>query len=266
MKLQILTLAVLSAVSFAGFAQQTQPASQQSQPANPPQTTTAQPSTQQAFSNQTDKVSYAIGVDIGSNFKKQNIDLNPDVLAKGVKDGLSGGKTMMDDKEMRDTLMNFQKELMAKRQAQMQEMVQKNKAEGETFLAENKKKPGIITLPDGLQYKIVKAGSGVSPTDTDSVTVNYEGTFPNGKEFDSSYKRGKPATFPVTQVIPAWTEALKMMKPGAEWMIYVPASLGYGERGAGPIGPNQVLVFKIELISVQKASEAIAPAASAAKQ
>jgi FKBP-type peptidyl-prolyl cis-trans isomerase FklB len=143
---------------------------------------------------------------------------------------------------------------MAKQQVKMQEAGEKNKTDGEAFLAANKTKPGVITLPDGLQYKIVKPGAGESPADKDKVTVNYEGTLINGQVFDSSYARGKPFTFQVSEVIPGWAEAVKKMKPGAEWMVYIPPALGYGEHGAGPIGPNQTLIFKVELIAVQPQS------------
>ena len=209
----------------------------------------------------TDKVSYAIGVDIGHNFKNQDLLLNAQALQQGVQDGLSGNKLLMTPDEMTATLTSFQKDLIAKHAAQLQQASKTNAADGNGYLATNKTKPGIVTLPDGLQYKIIKAGNGVSPTDKDLVTVNYTGTFINGKVFDSSYTRGKPVTFPVTDVIPGWTQALKMMKPGAVWEIAVPPALGYGDKGMGPIGPDQVLLFKIELIAVNPATQATPNAA-----
>lgn len=233
MKLHLLSLAVISTFSLTAFA--------------------AQPAA--STMNNTDKISYSIGVDIGHNFKNQEIALNPQMMAQGVKDATTGDKTLMTPKEMQDTLAGFQKELISKRETQLQQIGQKNKAASDAFLAENKTKPGVVTLPDGLQYKIIKEGTGKSPTQNDSVMVNYEGTFIDGKVFDSSYTRGKPVTFPVSQVIPGWTEALKMMKPGAEWMVYVPSTLGYGDRGVGPIGPNQALVFKIELLNIANAAK-----------
>lgn len=203
-----------------------------------------------------DKVSYAIGVDIGRNFKNRGLPLNPQAVQAGVQDGLSGAKTQISADEMQSALTNFQKNLTDKQEAQMEQIGAKNLAAGNAYLAENKNKPGVITLPDGLQYKIVKQGQGNSPTDQDMVTVNYTGTFINGKVFDSSYAHGKPVSFPVSQVIPGWTEALKLMKPGAIWELAIPPALGYGEKGAGPIGPNETLLFKVELIAVtsQKSS------------
>lgn len=217
--------------------------------ANTEVSTSSDTSTQLLATN-TDKISYAIGVDIGRNFRSQGLSINSHAIAKGIDDGLSGGKTLMTAKEMEGTLVSFQKDLISKRQAQFTQMSTQNKQTGDSFLATNKAKPGVVTLPDGLQYKIIKEGVGTSPAAQDVVTVNYTGTFTDGKIFDSSYQRGKPVSFPVSEVIPGWTEALKMMKPGAVWEIFVPPSLGYGERGAGPIGPNQTLIFKIELIGV----------------
>lgn len=209
--------------------------------------------------NKRDKESYAIGLDIGKNFKSQSIDIDPDVLAKGVKDVLSGNKPLMTDEEVQATMTDFRKEMTAKQTARVQEAGEKNKKEGERFLAENKKKDGVVTLPSGLQYKIIKEGSGAKPKPTDTVTVNYRGTLIDGTEFDSSYKRGQPASFKVTGVIPGWTEALQLMKTGSKWQLFIPPSLAYGERGAGrDIAPNATLIFDVELISIQdnaKASE-----------
>lgn len=204
------------------------------------------------LNSQMDKVSYALGVKIGQNLKTQNIQINSTAMSQGLKDGLSGGPTQLTQKDLDNVLLAFQKDLIMKRQNQFQELSTQNKQEGDTFLAANKSKPGIVTLPDGLQYKVVAAGSGTPATDQDTVTVNYEGSFLNGKVFDSSYQRGKPVTFPVPDVIPGWTEALKLMKPGATWQLYIPPNLAYGERGIGPIGPNQTLVFKVNLIAVNK--------------
>lgn len=199
-----------------------------------------------------DKVSYAIGVNIGQNFKNQSLDVNSDAIAQGIKDGLSGATPLMSQQEMQSTLMDFQKQLIVKRQQDFQQTSTKNKQDGDAFLAANKTKAGVVTLPDGLQYKIIDAGSGASPTATDTVTVQYQGTFINGKIFDSSYQRNKPVTFPVSEIIPGWTEALKLMKPGATWLLFIPPNLAYGERGIGPIGPNETLLFKVNLISVTK--------------
>ncbi len=209
---------------------------------------------------QKDKASYAIGLDMGSSLKRNEIDVNPDTLFKGIKDALSGGKLLMTDQEIRETITAVQKDLQAKQQAlqakqqeRMKEVGEKNKKEGEPFLAANKKKDGVITLASGLQYKIIKNGGGNSPKATDSVTVNYRGTLIDGTEFDSSYKRGQPATFPVNGVIKGWTEALQLMKEGSKWQLFIPSELAYGDRGAGKdIGPNAVLIFEVELVSVNQ--------------
>jgi FKBP-type peptidyl-prolyl cis-trans isomerase FklB len=200
-----------------------------------------------------DRLSYAIGMDIGNGLKRQNIDLNPEIVAQGIWDSLSGEKTLMTEQEYRDTMNAFKQEMSKKQQAQMQEFSEKNKKNGENFLAENKTKEGIITLPSGLQYKVIQAGTGKSPKSSDTVTVNYKGTLIDGTEFDSSYRRGQPASFPVKGVIPGWTEALQLMKEGAKWELYIPSNLAYGERGAGRnIGPNSTLIFEVELISVKE--------------
>lgn len=203
--------------------------------------------------DQKDKVSYSIGMNIGNNLKKQSIDVNPDVLAQGIKDALSGSKALMTEQEVNETIMAFQKEMAAKQIERLKELGEKNKKEGEAFLAENKKKEGIITLPSGLQYKVINEGTGETPGLTDTVTVNYRGTLIDGTEFDSSYRRGQPATFPVNAVIAGWTEALQLMKVGSKWQLFIPSDLAYGERGAGrDIDPNATLIFDVELLSIKK--------------
>jgi FKBP-type peptidyl-prolyl cis-trans isomerase FklB len=203
--------------------------------------------------NEKDRLSYAIGMDIGNGLKSQNIDLNPEIVAQGIWDALSGGKTLMKEQEYRDTITAFKQEMQQKQKAQMKEFSEKNQKDGEKFLAENKTGEGIITLPSGLQYKVIKAGTGKSPKSSDTVTVNYRGTLINGTEFDSSYRRGQPASFKVGGVIPGWTEALQLMKVGAKWELYIPSNLAYGARGAGRnIGPNSTLIFEVELISVKE--------------
>ena len=200
--------------------------------------------------NQKDKISYIIGMDIGTNLKKQSIDIDSNILAKGVKDALAGTKPLLTEQEIQETMMAFQKEMMAKQE----EIGKKNKKEGEAFLAENKKKEGVKTLPSGLQYKVIKAGTGKKPKSTDTVTAHYRGTLIDGTEFDSSYKRGQPVSFPVSGgMIPGWTEALQLMEEWAKWQLFIPSNLAYGERGAGGvIGPNATLIFEIELISIQE--------------
>jgi len=203
--------------------------------------------------NQKDKVSYIIGMEIGKNFKKQSIDIDPDILTKGIKDAISGGKPLLTEQEIQENMVTFQKEMMAKQEELAKKLGENNKKEGEVFLAENKKKDGVKTLPSGLQYKVVKAGTGKKPKLTDTVTTQYRGTLIDGTEFDSSYRRGQPVSFQVTGVIPGWTEALQLMEEGAKWQLFIPPNLAYGERGAGrDIGPNATLIFEIELVSIQE--------------
>lgn len=203
--------------------------------------------------NEKDKISYSIGINIGNNFKNQSIDVDVDALVKGIKDAISGNKTLLSEKEVQETLTAFQNDMRTKQAERAKAMAEKNKKEGETFLTENKKKEGIKTTANGLQYKIIKEGSGKKPKSTDTVTVHYRGTTIDGTEFDSSYKRGEPTSFPVNEVIPGWTEALQLMPVGSKWQLFIPSNLAYGERGAGPqIGPNATLLFEVELISIKQ--------------
>jgi FKBP-type peptidyl-prolyl cis-trans isomerase FklB len=205
-----------------------------------------------ALKNQKDKMSYIIGLQFGKNLQQQALEVDPELVSRGFRDALSGGKALMTDQEIRDTIAAFQKEMTAKQE----ERGKMNKKEGEAFLAENKKKEGIKTLPSGLQYKVIKAGSGKKPKLTDTVTTHYRGMLIDGTEFDSSYKRNAPASFPVNGVIPGWTEALQLMEESAKWQLFVPSNLAYGERGAGAtIGPNATLIFEVELISIQEKQE-----------
>lgn len=204
--------------------------------------------------DQKDKVSYVIGVDIGKALQKQGVAIDADLVGRGIKDGISGGKLLLSDQEIQDTMMAFQKEMRAKQEAAQKLLGEKNKKEGEEFLAQNKTKEGVTVLPSGLQYKVVKAGTGKKPKATDTVVTHYRGTHIDGTEFDSSLRRNQPATFKVNGVIRGWTEALQLMEEGAKWILYVPAALAYGERGAGPqIGPHATLIFEVELISIQEA-------------
>jgi len=200
-----------------------------------------------------DKLSYSIGADLGKNFKKQGIDITPAAMAKGLQDGMAGGQLLLTEDQMKEVLNKFQKDLMAKRNAEFSKKSDENKAKGETFLSTNKGKEGVITLPSGLQYKIIDAGNGSKPAKEDTVTVEYTGQLIDGQVFDTTEKTGKPATFKVSQVIPGWTEALQLMPAGSTWEVYVPSNLAYGPRSVGgPIGPNETLIFKIHLISVKK--------------
>lgn len=204
------------------------------------------------FKTEKDKVSYAVGMDIGNMMARQPIDIDVNMFIKGFNDVMKKNKTLLTDQEFRETMMALQKEMMAKQEERMKTVGDKNKKEGEAFLAENKKKEGVKTLPGGLQYKVIKEGAGKIPKVTDTVTTNYRGALIDGTEFDSSYKRGQPATFQVNGVIKGWTEALQLMKTGSKWQLFIPSNLAYGDKGAGPqIGPNAVLIFDIELLSIK---------------
>jgi FKBP-type peptidyl-prolyl cis-trans isomerase len=228
-------------------------------PAKPGATASQTPATQtptgtNVLGDEKARVSYAIGMTIGHNFQTQGVEVNTDPLIRGLKDVQSGGTTLLTQQEMRDTLAEYQKTLAAKQRKMHEEAAAKNKTEGEAFLATNKTKPGVVTLPDGLQYKIIINGNGTIPMPNDVVTVNYRGTLIDGTEFDSSIKRGKPTQFPVGSVIPGWTEALTQMKVGSKWQLFVPSELAYGERGRPGIQPNSVLIFEIELLSTEHPS------------
>jgi FKBP-type peptidyl-prolyl cis-trans isomerase FklB len=194
---------------------------------------------------QKDKQSYAIGHDMGNNLKKNGIEIDPDIIFKGLKDALSGTTPLQTEQESKDAITTMQKEWA-------KNFAEKNKKEGLAYLEENKKKSGVKTLKSGLQYKVITEGKGKAPQEKDSVTVHYRGTLIDGTEFDSSYKRGQPASFPVGGVIKGWTEALQLMKEGAKWQLVIPSDLAYGESGRQGIPPNAVLVFEVELVSIQK--------------
>jgi FKBP-type peptidyl-prolyl cis-trans isomerase len=204
-----------------------------------------------------EKFSYALGMNIGTGYsqglKKQSVEVDWNLLAQGMKDAAAGSKTRLTQEEAQAVLNEVQTEIKKEQQEKTQQAAAANKTEGEAFLAANKSKDGVVTLPSGLQYKILTAGTGPKPTASDSVKCNYRGTLINGTEFDSSYKRGQPATFAVGQVIKAWTEALQLMPVGSKWQLFVPSSLAYGERGAGAeIGPNATLIFEVELLSIEE--------------
>jgi FKBP-type peptidyl-prolyl cis-trans isomerase FklB len=197
--------------------------------------------------DQKDKVSYSIGLNIGFNLSKQKVDINPDILAAGIKDALAGKPQLTQD-QVKDVMAQFEKNMEQKQKA----AGEKNASEGAKFLEENKKKEGVKATASGLQYKAIKEGTGPQPKETDTVTVNYRGTLINGTEFDSSYKRGQPATFPLNGVIKGWTEGLQLMKTGSKYQFFVPANLAYGDRNVGPdIAPNSTLIFEVELIGVK---------------
>ncbi len=204
-----------------------------------------------------DKFSYALGMNLGTNLKKQSVPVNADLLARGVKDALNGNKLLLTDDEAHAAITDVQNDLRKQSQEKAEAMGALNKKTGDDFLAANKSKEGVVTLPSGLQYKILKAGTGPKPTASDSVVCNYRGTLIDGKEFDSSYKRNEPATFPVSGVIKGWTEALQLMPVGSKWQLFVPPDLAYADRGAGAdIGPNSTLIFEVELLSIQPKADA----------
>ena len=193
-----------------------------------------------------------MGMNFGAGLRKQSIDIDPAILARGLRDAFSNGKTLLTEDEARAILTQLQSDLRKKQQDLAQQAGDANKKEGIAFLAANKTKDGVVTLPSGLQYKVLQAGAGPKPAPTDTVVCNYRGTLLDTTEFDSSYKRGQPATFPVNGVIKGWTEALQLMPVGSKWQLFIPSELAYGERGAGgQIGPNATLIFEVELLSIQ---------------
>lgn len=195
-----------------------------------------------------EKVSYGLGVEVAEKFKNEGIQADPELLIKGLKDGLSGDKLLFPEEELRVIMSAFRHEVMLRKIS----MADHNKKAAEAFLAENKKKDGVLTLSDGLQYKILKAGNGKKPAHADAVQCNFKGTRADGTELDKS-EPGKPATFKVNQVIPGWSEALQLMPAGSRWQLFIPPKLAYGEKGVDQrIGPNEVLIFDVELLSVNK--------------
>ena len=201
-----------------------------------------------------DSASYALGVDIGRNMKRQDVELDLNVLLAGMKDAMAAGKLQLTDEQMQAVLQSFQMEMMQKIQAKRAKEAEENTAQGKKFLADNAKKEGVKTTASGLQYKVITANaSGKSPSDTSTVRVHYKGTLINGTEFDSSYKRGTPTEFPVNGVIKGWTEALKLMKTGEKYQLTIPAELAYGAQGAPPSIPgNATLIFEVELLEIVK--------------
>lgn len=213
-----------------------------------------------ALTTQKDKFSYALGMNLGTNLNKQSVAVDPNILLRGLKDALAGGKTALTEDQARAALVEVQTEMRKKQQEEMHIAGEASKKEGEAFLAANKAKDGVVTLPSGLQYKVLTQGTGAKPTASDSVVCNYRGTLINGTEFDSSYKRGEPTTFPVSGVIKGWTEALQLMPVGSKWQLFVPSGLAYGERSPGPeIAPDSTLIFEVELLSIQNKSDDKSP-------
>ncbi len=213
-----------------------------------------------ALKTEKDKVSYALGVDLGNQLKKLSIDVDPGLFGRGLKDALSGSKALLTEEEVSAAIAGLQAEMKLRQaqamkgtsnQALLAQMAEENKKAGRAFLAENRKKEGVVTLPSGLQYKILKEGEGKKPTLEDTVVCHYRGTLLDGTEFYNSYKRNQPLARPVKEVIKGWTEALQLMPVGSKWRLFVPPELAYGESGSGPIGPNATLIFEVELLSIQ---------------
>ena len=261
----IKTITLLAAILLLlgdARAQQPPPSTPQQAPAakspqipaaKPPASAPAKkPGAPLTLKTQKEKASYAIGLNIGKGLHKDSVDVDTNILLRGLKDAMAGGKTLLTDEEAKAVMIALQSDLRKKQEAKMQVAGEANKREGEAFLASNKTQDGVVTLPSGLQYKVLKEGTGPKPAAGDSVVCNYKGTLLDNTEFDSSYKRGQPATFQVGQVIKGWTEALQLMPVGSKWQLFIPADLAYGQRGAGPtIGPNTTLVFEVELLSIQ---------------
>ena len=235
-------------------------------PAQTPATQAPAPSS--PFKTQKEKVSYAIGMEMGKGVKAQGIEVDPTILEQGLKDALSDADSKMSEAELRQVITALQQDIRQKQRQEEEAKAADNKAKGDAFLAENAKKDGVVALPDGLQYKILTAGQGKKPLESDTVLCNYKGTFLDGTEFDSSAKAGKPVPFEVKNVIPGFKEVLQLMPVGSKWQVFVPSNLAYGERGAGGvIGPNATLIFEVELVSIQEAAKSspIPPAGGAPK-
>jgi FKBP-type peptidyl-prolyl cis-trans isomerase FklB len=285
------TLALALAVNTAAYAQQTPATDTQQTPAAPAKPATGtksasgtqsaatakpgqaatgarKPGTAAAAPLKTpkEKASYAIGENIAKGLQKDGVDVDGASLARGLRDVLAGNKPLLTDQEAQAALTSLATEVRAKQQAKMEIAAAENKKKGDTFLAENKTKPGVVALPSGLQYKVLKEGIGPKPAPGDKVTCNYSGTLIEGKEFDSSYKRGQPVTFAVGEVIKGWNEALQLMPVGSKWQLVIPPDLAYGDHGAGlDIGPNSTLIFEVELLSIAPKTDAKAEPKPATK-
>ena len=215
-----------------------------------------------AFKTQKEKTSYAIGMEMGKGVKAQGIDVDNAILLQGLKDALTDAKPQMSEAELKQVITGLQQEMRQKQMQAEEAAAMENKTKGDAFLAANAKKDGVVALPDGLQYKILTAGTGKKPAESDTVLCNYKGTFLDGTEFDSSTKAGKPVPFEVKNVIPGFKEVLQLMPVGSKWQVFIPPTLAYGERGAGNvIGPNSTLIFEVEVVGIQDASASPAPSA-----
>lgn len=202
------------------------------------------------------KASYALGADLANNFKQQGVEIDIQALTAGMQDAFTGKELQLTQQQMKDAVEAIKQKVMAKQAEQRKKLAETNAQKGQAFLAENKNKEGVKVMPSGLQYKVIESGEGTSPTAEDKLIAHYRGRLINGTEFDSSYNRGVPLEFKMTDVIKGWGEALKQMKPGAKWELYIPPSLAYGSQGAGDvIGPNKTLIFNLHLIKVDKTAK-----------
>ena len=273
----------IAGMMLAGSAFAQAPQTPAAQPSTAPATSTAKSPAKKAATATTtkkapaplttrkDKFSYALGMSFGNglknNLKKQSVEADPNLVMQGFKDGLTGAKTQMTEQEAQTVLQEVQMEVQKANKEKAEKLAAANKSEGEAFLAANKAREGVVTTTSGLQYKVLTQGSGPKPTPSDTVVCNYKGTLINGTEFDSSYKRGQPATFPVSGVIKGWTEALQLMPVGSKYQLFIPSDLAYGERGQpqGGIEPNTTLIFDVELISIQAKEQPAGKKAEEAK-
>ncbi len=243
---------MLAGMLLAGssLAQQPAPKSEPAAPAKSQQPAAPKSAETSPLVTKKDKVSYALGMNVGDTLRRQAIEVDLSIFERGIKDALAG-KTLLSEEQAVVVLMQLQAEMRAQQEEKLRPVAEANRKEGETFLAETKTREGVVTLPSGLQYKILTAGTGPKPTLSDTVVCNYRGTFINGKEFDSSAKNGGPQTFPVNRVIRGWTEALQLMPVGSKWQLFVPSDLAYGPPGREEIPPNATLIFEVELLSIQ---------------
>jgi FKBP-type peptidyl-prolyl cis-trans isomerase len=253
-----------NSASTPSAAAQSAPASKSAQTPAAKSGATTKPKTQPAplkLETQTQKVSYALGMGLGKNLKRDGVEIDPAILLRGLKDALAGNKLLLTDEEGRAAITALQTEIRNREAEKAKALAEENKKKGDAFLAENKTKEGVVTLPDGLQYKIITQGAVPKPTADDTVVCNYRGTLIDNTEFDSSYKRGKPLTIPVGRVIKGWTEAMQLMPVGSKWQLFIPPDLAYGPQGApgSPIGPNSTLVFEVELLSIEPKQPKEAP-------
>jgi FKBP-type peptidyl-prolyl cis-trans isomerase len=250
---------VVALLTVVAAAQANPPKPQPSPAAKPPaaQPPAAKPAAESPFKTDKEKASYAIGMNVGTglhdNLTRQSVDVDYKLLLQGFQDSISGNKTLMTEDEARKALNDLQTAMRTKMLEKQKETADKNKKDGEDFLAANKSKEGVVTLPSGLQYKILSPGTGAKPLAADTVECNYRGTLIDGTEFDSNAKAGKPISFTVGGVIKGWTEALQRMPVGSKWQLWIPPDLAYGDQQRGPvIGPNSTLVFEVELVGIEK--------------